>query len=334
MPEVFGFFSAHVHGIIFRTTNRESLASEREFGFCYLMACIFIFLIKWRPRGCVTSLAAQWGANVMSSKSWMRQSMLAAVAFAFATSITIFSPRPVAAGLPTCASLAGGLTGKQGIKSANSVIVAAAGGNVSYCQVNILYGTNPNQNINIFVTLPLSAADGGSGGVQGAWERVGPKLSAAEDARVPALRRWCRLQTRDTYLPELISDMWAAIVNRVSTPTAPTMINSSKTSSAMRSSNRSCCRRPSPEPTTHEASLRLLGKSRAARREDARAICWHRNSAKNSMEVAHAPAIYWSRFQTAQMWGQIAMKQFTGAAIDPAETCPGPEIGNPGLRRG
>ena len=105
----------------------------------------------------------------MSSKSWMRQSMLAAVAFAFATSITIFSPRPVAAGLPTCASLAGGLTGKQGIKSANSVIVAAAGGNVSYCQVNILYGTNPNQNINIFVTLPLSAADGGSGGVQGAW---------------------------------------------------------------------------------------------------------------------------------------------------------------------
>ena len=35
--------------------------------------------------------------------------------------------------------------------------------------------------------------------------------------------------------------------------------------------------------------------------------------------VANAPAIYWTRFQTAQMWGQIAMKQLVGAPIGPAK---------------
>ena len=55
------------------------------------------------------------------------------------------------------------------MKSVTSTIVAASGSNVSYCQVNVLYGTNPNQNINIRVGLPLNSLDGGTGGVQGAW---------------------------------------------------------------------------------------------------------------------------------------------------------------------
>jgi hypothetical protein len=38
-----------VLGIIFRTTNWESLASHRESASRYLMVCIFIFLIKGRP---------------------------------------------------------------------------------------------------------------------------------------------------------------------------------------------------------------------------------------------------------------------------------------------
>src|SRR5262249_19185519 len=32
-----------------------------------------------------------------------------------------------------------------------------------------------------------------------------------------------------------------------------------------------------------------------------------------------APAMYWTRFQTAQMWGQIAMKDLVGAPIDAAK---------------
>src|SRR6185503_21322077 len=56
-----------------------------------------------------------------------------------------------------------------GVKSATSVITPAAGNNVAYCQVNILYGENDSQNINIRVGLPLNSLDGGTGGVQGAW---------------------------------------------------------------------------------------------------------------------------------------------------------------------
>src|ERR1051325_7738979 len=63
---------------------------------------------------------------------------------------------------------ANGLVGAPGVKSVNSQIVAA-NATVSYCQVNILYGTNANQNINIRVGLPLNSLDGGTGGVQGAW---------------------------------------------------------------------------------------------------------------------------------------------------------------------
>src|ERR1041384_6116097 len=35
--------------------------------------------------------------------------------------------------------------------------------------------------------------------------------------------------------------------------------------------------------------------------------------------LATAPAIYWTRFQTAQMWGQIAMRELTGAPIAAAK---------------
>jgi Tannase and feruloyl esterase len=35
--------------------------------------------------------------------------------------------------------------------------------------------------------------------------------------------------------------------------------------------------------------------------------------------LANAPAIYWTRFQTAQMWGQIAMKDLAGGPIAAAK---------------
>jgi len=93
-------------------------------------------------------------------------------ALAVATVATGFAPTPAAAAT-NCAALAsdpaGAIAGDPAIKAATSVVVAAAGSNVAYCQVSLLYGTNPSQNINIVIGLPLSAADGGSGGVQGAW---------------------------------------------------------------------------------------------------------------------------------------------------------------------
>jgi hypothetical protein len=53
------------------------------------------------------------------------------------------SPAPV-----SCAELAtnpdNGLLGHPGVKSVESHIVPASGPNVAYCQVNILFGVNPD----------------------------------------------------------------------------------------------------------------------------------------------------------------------------------------------
>ena len=88
----------------------------------------------------------------------------------FAPAVSVAKPPlPASAPAVACTALGSGLTGEVGIKSAESHLVAAAGQNVAYCQVNILYGENPDQNITIRVGLPLNSVDGGTGGVQGAW---------------------------------------------------------------------------------------------------------------------------------------------------------------------
>jgi Tannase and feruloyl esterase len=51
------------------------------------------------------------------------------------------------------------------VLAATSVITPASGATPAYCQVNL----TQSPTVNIRVGLPLSAADGGSGGVQGAW---------------------------------------------------------------------------------------------------------------------------------------------------------------------
>jgi hypothetical protein len=104
----------------------------------------------------------------------------------------------MAAPLPTCAGLAALLAknpdifvganpnpnaASVGIDTSSttptSMIVPAGGGNAAYCQVNIVvselagpkdgYQPGQKQMISIGIGLPLSAADGGSGGVHGAW---------------------------------------------------------------------------------------------------------------------------------------------------------------------
>src|SRR5262245_32521494 len=68
-----------------------------------------------------------------------------------------------------CDQLADDLLAMPFVKAATSIVTPASGPNVGYCQVNLTYGTNPQQNINIRVGLPLNSLDGGTGGVQGAW---------------------------------------------------------------------------------------------------------------------------------------------------------------------
>jgi len=108
-------------------------------------------------------------------------------ALALAVGVAALPGRAYASAPPTCATLstnpAFGLAGNPVIKYVTSAIVDAGAAPpapamgtpasgisaVNYCLVQLVYGTNPNQNITIYVGLPLSPADGGSGGVVGAW---------------------------------------------------------------------------------------------------------------------------------------------------------------------
>jgi hypothetical protein len=129
---------------------------------------------------------------------------------------------------PNCATLTNSSAGNSGIKSASSVLVPASGRNAAYCQVNLLYGTNPNQNIHIRVGLPLNSSDGGSGGVQGAWNGRTEGLGGGG----------CSGNLNVTLAPARTWVIAEETVNLESMPTAHTTCNLSRTSFATPSSSR------------------------------------------------------------------------------------------------
>src|SRR5215467_6095415 len=87
----------------------------------------------------------------------------------------------VALSATNCAGLQAQLLANSDITAATSTIVAATATDKSYCQVNITvsdlsgpedgYLPGQKQAIVVHLGLPLSTADGGSGGVQGNWNR-------------------------------------------------------------------------------------------------------------------------------------------------------------------
>ena len=90
---------------------------------------------------------------------------------------------PAALALPTCSKLAtdpaNGLARKPIIRSPTSTLVPASGPNAGYCRVDFIlserggpefgYAVGEQQRVTLRVGLPLNSADGGTGGVQGAW---------------------------------------------------------------------------------------------------------------------------------------------------------------------
>jgi hypothetical protein len=84
-----------------------------------------------------------------------------------------------AVSLPNCSDLAAQILTNPDVVAATSVLVPASGADLAYCNVQLQYshlagpaaGYAPGQSqlIQIGIGLPLSAADGGSGGAQGAW---------------------------------------------------------------------------------------------------------------------------------------------------------------------
>jgi feruloyl esterase len=67
--------------------------------------------------------------------------------------------------VPRCDELAASIPLGPDLQSISAVLVPAAGANAAYCRVDL----KSLREINIRVGLPLSAADGGTGGVLGAW---------------------------------------------------------------------------------------------------------------------------------------------------------------------
>jgi Tannase and feruloyl esterase len=220
----------------------------------------------------------------------------------------------------SCAELAtdpaNGLAGNPDVKSATSKIVNAAGANVAFCQVDILFGTNPNQNINIRVGLPLNTRDGGTGGVQGAWNGRtqgiggggcsgslavnGPVntgyVGSGSDAGHAGGDCEPGVNADGTYNLQFINDF---IRNGMK---AQVLFMKSVAKSYY-----------GEKPAYNYWN----GCSTGGRQGYVIA-----QEAGNELDgiLANAPAMYWTRFQTAQMWGQIAMKDLTGGPIDAAKT--------------
>lgn len=223
-------------------------------------------------------------------------------------------PQPV-----TCAELAtdpaAGLLGARNVKAVTSAVVPAAGANASYCQVDVLYGTSAAQNINVRVGLPLNALDGGTGGVQGAWNGRtqgigGGGCSGSLNVLAPVNAGYvgsgsdtghtggnCEpgVNADGTYNLQFINDFIRnAMKQQVLLSKAI-----AKTYYAMQ-----------PRYNYWNGCSTGGRQGYVLAQELGREL---------DGILANAPAMYWTRFQTAQMWGQILMKDVVGAPIPAAK---------------
>ncbi len=241
----------------------------------------------------------------------------------FASLAASTATRPAFAALPPCAVLASdpanGLAGGPGIKSASSAIVPASGSNAAYCLVHLLYGTNPEQNINILVALPLSVADGGHGGRQGGWNGRTQGLGGGGCAGISSVNAAMLLAVNSGYVASG-TDLGHSGGNCEPGVNADGTYNFQFIEDFIRNAIKKQV---------------LYSKSIAATYYGISAAYNYWNGCSTGGRqgyllaqelgdeldgiLANAPAIYWTRFQTAQMWGQIAMKQLVGAAIAPAK---------------
>jgi hypothetical protein len=210
---------------------------------------------------------------------------------------------------------AGGLVGDPSVKSVTSAIIPASGASSSYCQVNVLWGTSPAENINIRVGLPLNSVDGGSGGVQGAWNgrtqgvggggcagnlNVTSPVSAGYVGSGTDLGHTggnCEpgVNADGTYDLLFINDFIRTAIQE-----------------QVLLSKRVARRYYAMEPAYNYWN----GCSTGGRQGY---LLAQELPGELDGILANAPAIYWTRFQTAQMWGQIVMKDLVGGPIAAAK---------------
>src|SRR6516162_5607845 len=225
------------------------------------------------------------------------------------------APRDAVAG-PNCESLATnsqyGLKGNPVIKSVTSTVTTtAAPASVRYCRVTLVYGTNSNQNITIAVGLPLSLGDGGTGGILGAWNGRTQGLGGggcAGNLNIDAAVNTgyvasgtdgghsggdCTpgVNADHTYNLGFIEDFFRVGIKQEilwSKQIAKTYYG------------------------RHPAYNYWNGCSTGGRQ--GYLLAQELGDELDGI-LANAPAMYWTRFITAEMWGQIVMKDMTGGPI-------------------
>jgi len=204
-----------------------------------------------------------------------------------------------------------GLLGAPGVKSVNSQIIAASGPNAAHCRVDIRYGENEAQNISIRVGLPLNSVDGGTGGIEGTWNGRtqgigGGGCSGSLAVNGPVNAGYvgsgndtghsggdCTpgVNTDGTYNMQFINDF-------------------------IRNGMKQQILFSKAVAKTYYAQKPAYnywnGCSTGGRQ--GYVLAQELGSELDGI-LANAPAIYWTRFQTAQMWGQLVMKDLVGAPI-------------------
>jgi hypothetical protein len=210
---------------------------------------------------------------------------------------------------------AGGLIGAPGIKSVTASIIPASGSNASHCRVDVLYGESPEQNINVRVGLPLNSLDGGSGGVQGAWNGRtqgigGGGCSGSLNVNGPVNAGYVgsgndtghaggncdpAVNLDGTYNWQFINDF---------------IRNGMKQQILL--SKAIATRYYATQPAYNYWN----GCSTGGRQGY---VLAQELASELDGVLANAPAMYWTRFQTAQMWGQIVMKDLVGGPIASAK---------------
>jgi hypothetical protein len=244
-----------------------------------------------------------------SPRLWFLPVALAALSALTPVSSAVAAPRPV-----RCTDLAidrDGLLQNRAVKSVTSAIVPASGPNVAHCRVDLLFGESPQQNINIRVGLPLNSVDGGTGGVEGAWNGRtqgigGGGCAGSLNVNAPVNAGYVGSGTDTghvggncepgvnldgTYNMQFIQDF---IRNAIKQQVlfAKSIAHAYYGQRPAYNYWNGC--------STGGRQGYLLAQELG---EELDGI------------LANAPAIYWTRFQTAQMWGQIVMKDVVGGPI-------------------
>ena len=210
-----------------------------------------------------------------------------------------------------CTALAGTLAGSPGVKSATST-----NSGLTYCKVSILYGTSADQNINIVVGLPLNSLDGGTGGsTEGAWNGRTQGLGgggctgnlsvtaatntgyvgSGTDGGHPGGDCEPAVNLDGTYNFRFLDD-WTRVGLKQEILFSKLLANTYYGKAPVYNYWNGC--------STGGRQGYLLAQELG-----------------NELDgvLADAPAINWTRFQTAQMWGQIAMKDLVGGPIPAAK---------------